>query len=74
MTDRDVAVRAVVETLRHVASTDTDDALGLRVLADLVEAGAPRMDDMACCPLCAEVVCDDDCPLRHWRHADTPGA
>ena len=65
MTEQEIAVRAIVETLRYLATTD-DDAR-LRAWADTVERiSVAARRTFVCCPFCAEVDCDDDCPLRHW--------
>lgn len=67
MTERDAAVRAVVETLRYIAGLyDYTERLSPVAWADQVERLA-AVSDWACCPCCSEVDCDDDCPLRHWR-------
>lgn len=58
-------IRAVAATLRYVAQ----DApfWELAGWADDVERGLTHPDS-ACCPMCAEVTCDDDCPMRPHRH------
>ena len=75
MIDAEVAARAVVETLRYLAEIDYCDDSDPRLAsprliewAKTVETIASRVaaGDFACCPFCAEVDCDDDCPLRHW--------
>lgn len=57
--------RTIAETLTWLAETwpgDWGDSL-------LVMAADVRRDltERVCCPLCQEIRCDDDCPLREER-------
>lgn len=76
LTEREIAVRAVVETMRYLGKIErienAGQDLGCSEWADATERLA-AVSDWACCPFCSEVDCDDDCPLRHWRTVDTPG-
>lgn len=61
-------VAATAATLRQVAGwglsfsdKDQDDSADeLHQTADAVEAMG---DDDPCCPVCQEILCDEDCPL-----------
>ena len=71
MTEQEIAARAIVETMRYLAKSgttgDPDPDAHLIWWADTVEQGAILCrTSFICCPFCAEVECDDDCPLRHW--------
>jgi hypothetical protein len=64
MTDRDT----IVKVLRHLAGGwvgSRADQSWLRRAADEVEQTSPS--DMATCPLCEEVACDEDCPMEPHR-------
>lgn len=60
------AIAATVDTLRVIASWGAEDRTPeeLRTLASQVYEVDPR--DI-CCPVCQEVICDDDCPMRGVR-------
>lgn len=61
-------IRAVADTLRYLAGnglTWTSDDLA--DWATDVE-GALVYPDRACCSMCQEVTCDDDCPMFPHRH------
>lgn len=68
MTEQEIAVRAIVETMRYLAWTDPPDhAPDLREWADhLEQLSVAAKRTFTCCPFCSEVVCDHNCPLRHW--------
>lgn len=58
----------VAETLRFLSDGWVDSLGGERWLAetaDEIEKWSPG--ETMCCPLCAEVDCDDNCPLRFER-------
>ena len=57
---------AVADTLRYVASClkNPDDRQWCESVAHEIEY---RFDTVSFCPLCQEVDCDDDCPLRVAR-------
>lgn len=64
--------RAIVaRTLRFLAEgwiRSEDDRRWLTEAADAIERGDPAEDlGWACCPLCAETVCDEGCPLGTVR-------
>lgn len=66
--ENDARRSLVVETLRFLASGwvgnhegGEDDQKWLRETADEIEQSGP--EDWICCPLCAEVICDEGCPL-----------
>ena len=57
---------AIAETLAYLADggTGTWDCETLARWAKDVSEQPPTY---VCCPFCAEVECDDDCPMRHVR-------
>lgn len=64
-------ITTVAETLRYAAHWSTDDADDLRAVAAELDTG-----DIAawiCCPVCQEITCDADCPLRTVRSARDGG-
>lgn len=57
----------VADTLAYAAQLDGDNRLGelMRDMAnELREMPAQELQGRACCFICDEVTCDDDCPLR----------
>lgn len=63
----------VSATLRFLAggwltttTAPSDDQQWLIETADAIDRGCA---DDACCPLCAEVICDEGCPLHATREA-----
>lgn len=59
--------QAVIDTLRYLADGGRPhDPVELRQWALDVENASPSS---SCCPFCAEVVCDDDCPLEPSRRS-----
>lgn len=77
MTRTDLSrARIVADTLRFLADgwvghpcrtcdATPDDQKWLRETADQIER--EKHDWTPCCPLCAEVTCDNGCPLRPAR-------
>lgn len=60
---------AVASTLTYVSTwqSDEDSVEDYRARADTIHALSGRWRDATCCPVCSEVVCDDDCPLYRLR-------
>jgi hypothetical protein len=65
-------IAVVVDTLRFLGDgwLETEaDCQWARETADAIEREATSEWFHACCPLCSEVTCDDNCPLRLVREA-----
>lgn len=67
--EREIRVRAVVETLRQLSEWDDEarSAPELEMLATTVETYALHDDGHLCCLMCQEVHCDEGCPLDGVR-------
>lgn len=69
---RDAVQHAVVLALRHAASLahvsgHQDLAQSLYETAcDTLVADLTPSDELWCCPVCEEALCDDDCPLQPY--------
>lgn len=69
----DDAQAVVVATMRFLAGGwvhGEDDQRWLSDTADQIELSGPEHWD--CCPLCAETICDGDCPLAAVRRGRSP--
>lgn len=65
-----LVAEAVASTLAYVASWQAEpDVADYRGRSDQIRALAGRWSESTCCPVCSEVVCDDDCPLYSVRDA-----
>lgn len=66
-------VSAVVQTLREAAGwLGRGEEPILREAADDIEQA--DLAELACCPFCSEVICDDGCPLYGVRRRLLPDA
>ncbi|MGZ4530752.1 MAG: hypothetical protein ACXVXP_00200 [Mycobacteriaceae bacterium] len=61
----------VAETMRVVAFWVADEADRDPILDAAKKVEWMQRDD-ACCALCEEVTCDEDCPMETWRIQGRP--